>query len=58
MLEFEKIFKKHDNRLKNLNLKVKDAMEDRRANRMIHKSRSRRRSASRNDNKQSSNSSV
>ena len=54
--EIERCFKKYDNRLRNLNLKVRDAVEDRRAHRVISKSK-RKRSNSRYK-QQSSTSSV
>ena len=42
MLELENRFKKYDNKLRNLNLKVKDAIEDKKAHRIINKSRRKR----------------
>jgi hypothetical protein len=45
MLELEKIFKRYDNKLKNLNLKLRDVIEDRKAHRLIHRSKKRRRSS-------------
>jgi hypothetical protein len=58
MLEFEKYFKKYDNRLKNLNLRLKDTLEDRKAHRIISKSRERRQTVPRTDYRSMGNSSV